>query len=615
MNLKNFHSGRKIFVLTLACIFTILPAFSQNNLTENEVKKSVIENNMINLSEDYLSQVETLFYLQRDIQDYEQAIKTVNYLINASTKYYGEANPQTGFAYLARARYYITIMIPDLAKKDLDKVYEIYQLNKDNQDLRNNILLGYVNFYSSTEENYNSLKYYNEALDKVENNISANKNIAQIYINMKNYKEAKKYIDKYYEDIQKDKENQNANLFEYHMLNASYYQTKQEMVAFKEELNKAEEIIKSFENPKQTELQILFNINKVQYYLDMKQFDKALILLDENKELISKNGQEYQKQNILQQYLDYYKEQKDLNKFNKYAKNINKFYNTLPSNSLLFLTLADKQIDLYKDLGKLSDADEYCQQALDKIEPVKDYIPYQYSKFLKKAAEIKQEANNLAEAKIYLDKTMESYKKVLPETANEFNEIYKIYGDIAKSEKDMDKAKSYYEKAISIIKNIQGENSDDVADIYFNLANIYIETDKIDQAIAYANNAYKIKENLLGTNHIKTLKSKLDKYNIYKAAGLTKESETILNEINSIVDNKQEIGIDKEFNYKLNLINADLSYEYQQYDKAIEYAEKALDNTNKDQEKIDVYNILYNIYINKNNKIKAYKYKKLANIE
>ena len=192
----------------------------------------------------------------------------------------------------------------------------------------------------------------------------------------------------------------------------------------------AENILKTYNNSR-PDLEILLNIEKVQYFLDTKEFNEALNLLKKNKKLIYKYGQKYQKTNIIQQFIDCYKDQKNLFKFNLYARKMNNFYNSLPSDSLLFLTLAEKQIDLYRTIGKIEEANKYAQNALNKLEPVKEYVPKLYGKFLRKAAEIKLQEENTAEAQIYLEQAIESYKKTIPEESFEFYEIYQSYGNLS----------------------------------------------------------------------------------------------------------------------------------------------------------------------------------------
>ncbi len=451
MTQKFYEINNKILLLIILFILTTSPGLTSENYTNKDINKSVIEMKMDNLSPEYLFEVEKLFYAQRDAQDYDTAINTANYLINTSIKYFGENHPQTGFAYLARARYYTELIIPDLAKKDLDIVYKIYEQNKENLDLKNNILYSYVNYYSNIEEYYEAIKYLYKALGDKQDTAFAYKTYGQIYSNMRANGKAKKYFNKYYSTIENGKENKNIELFEYHLLMAMLYQNEKAIDIFKEELNKAEEILKTYNNSR-PDLEILLNIEKVQYFLDTKEFNEALNLLKKNKKLIYKYGQKYQKTNIIQQFIDCYKDQKNLFKFNLYARKMNNFYNSLPSDSLLFLTLAEKQIDLYRTIGKIEEANKYAQNALNKLEPVKEYVPKLYGKFLRKAAEIKIQEENTAEAQIYLEQAIESYKKTIPEESFEFYEIYQSYGNLSNTNENKTEAENYYKKADSILK-------------------------------------------------------------------------------------------------------------------------------------------------------------------
>lgn len=454
MQSKYFKFNKKIFILTIVLVSTILPIYAENNFTNKEISGFVKEMKMDNLSTQYLDEVEKLFYKQRDLQEYNTALKTVNYLINASIKYNGENHPQTGFAYVARARYYTELIMPELAKKDLDKAYEIYKKNNKNLDLKSNILYSYADYYSNIEEYFEALKYLSEAIGSEQQSLCAYKAYAKLYLNLRNNKVAKAFLDKYHDKILKNETNQDMEMFEYHLLMSMLYQNEQNISLFNEELNKAEDILKKYQNSN-PELEILFNINKTQYLLDIKDFDKALTLLKKNKKLISKYGKEYQKTNITQQFIDLYKDQKKLLKFNLHAKKMNRFYNSLPDNSLLSLCLIEKQIDLYKELGKYNEANTYIQEALNKIEPVKEYTPKLYGKFLRKAAEIKITEGKTKEAKIFLDKALESYQKTIPEDSFEFYELYNTYGNLENLVQNEKEANNYHKKARAIIKKIK----------------------------------------------------------------------------------------------------------------------------------------------------------------
>lgn len=609
MYFKNSSVNRKICVLTIICALTVLPTYAEDTSKNIEVQKSVIEMRMDNLSTQYLDEVEKLFYKQRDLQEYDTALQTVNYLINASIKYNGENHPQTGFAYIARARYYTELMIPDHAKNDLDKANEIYEHNKDNYDLRDNISNAYIDYNIRIEQPYQAIKYMEPIINSETLPEFVYRQLGQMNIRMYNIKEAEKYFAKYYDKI-KEKANNEKELFYYHLEIAEMYQYAGKYNLYLEEINKAEKILETIDTNKE-QLKILLNTSKIQYYIEMKEFDKAFLVLEENNELISKSGKEYQKKNIIQHYIDYFREQKDIKEFNKLAKEINKFYKTLPEESLLYLTLEEKQIDINKDLNNFDQATEYANDALKRIEPYKDYTPYLYGKYLRKMAEIKIAEGKAIEAKIYLDKALESFKKGAPETAYEFYEIYKNYAEYSQMSENYNDAINYYNKAESVIKGLKGEKSNEYVDIYSGLANTYIHLGKNKEAIKYSDNAVSIRENNYGKTHIKTIEEKLNQYNIYEAAGLQSEAIKILDEINTMFDKDEVIGTEKEIIFRLDIINAYISMAKEEYESAIINTKEALKNALTKRNKQEAYHILHQIYSRTNNKLKAYKYKKL----
>ncbi len=616
MNLEYFKSNIKIFSLLIICLAITLPAFSESDFTKNEIHKSIIENNMNKLSTDYISEVEKMVYMQMDMQQYEDALKTANYLIKASKKYYGENHSRVGFAYLARARYYLEVRIPDLAKEDLYRVYEIYTQNKDDEDLKNNILNAFINYNLCFEESYEALKYHYQLVGNKYNNANEYLTLSQIYTIMQNHIDSKTALDRYYQKIKDNDHNQNLKLFYYHMSKAILYQAGQKMDLLKKELDEAEKLIDSLEKYK-TEARISFNVNKIQYFIDMKQFDEALSLLDKNNEFITENGHKYEIQNSFQQYLDYYLELTDSDNFNKYAKKLDKYYETLPTGSLSFLPVAEKQINLYKNLNMYRKANEHAKNVLNQLEPVKNYIPYQYGKFSRLAAEVKIQEGNISAAKIYLDKALKSYELFYPSTAYVYYEIYKDLGEISNIEGNTKEAFQYYKKAEVIIKKLQGDKANALMEIYYNLANTYLNLGDKKNAVLYAEKSLAIRKHNYGKikNSINQLNSEFSMYHIYKESGLNKKASEILDRINSIVEKNEVIGNNKSFYYYLYLTNADVAMQNGQYEAAINYVRKAMKNSINKQTKIETYKYLYEIYSQTNNKIKAFKYKKLGQIE
>ena len=94
-------------------------------------------------------------------------------------------------------------------------------------------------------------------------------------------------------------------------------------------------------------------------------------------------------------------------------------------------------------------------------------------------------------------------------------------------------------------------------------------------------------------------------------AKLQDEAQKILNEINTTVDNNEVIGTNNEINFRLNIINAFVLIEQKEYESAIINAKEALKNAITKQNKQEAYHLLHQIYSKTNNKLKAYKYKKL----
>jgi len=485
---------KNLCIIALLCIITSGQIFAQNTQTDNKyLLKSIKQEKISNLSTEYLNSIEQLYNKQISNKEYNKALKTLDYIILANKSYYGDYSPEAGFSYLLRGRYYNGLMIFDKTKKDMDKVYELALKNKSNELLFNSYI-GYTNYYSAIEQHYDTIKYLNKLNDKSNWNNFESKyyNLAEAYAAARNFQTAYNYYQKAYNEISANPNNLDQKKFFYHLKLANLYKDNSKYNLAFQNYNEAEKILSNMKDDDKN-LLITLNMDKIQHYQEVKNYPAQKELMDKTAEILKEHGEEYQRENLVLNYIDYYKNKKCPKEAQQYIKEAKKYNAEKPKNSLMFLSLAEKEIDIYKDFQQPKKADLLANKCIKSIEPVKEYAPLIYGKFLRKSAEVKKVLNQTDEAQLLLDKAKKIYESVLPESAYEFYELHKNYAELYLAQGKTDDAIKEYNTAIGINKALQGENHKDIAEIYEHLANIYSSQDE-KTAQKYRQKADKIRQ-------------------------------------------------------------------------------------------------------------------------
>lgn len=612
LNTKNILCS----ALLVCCLYSV-PVFAQDDVqyTDKELQKCVSQLKMDGLSNQYLEQIEQLVYNQVQNRQYDKALKTAQYLINASKKYYGVNHSRTGFAYIARARVYQCMFLFNKSIQDLDIANSIYLKNTTDYDLANNVMLTYAMQYSSVQQPAKSIDYLKKTFSKEYqfNGMSYVYNdIANFYTQAKEMKKAIEYYDKQYKDLVNNDLAISNNMFYHYLAVAGLYQNVGLYSDTEKNLEKAEKLLTQLDDSDK-KLLIALNKAKIVYLNEIRYYDESIALLAETEILAEKYGDTYDREHIKSYYIDMYRDKEEFSKTYKYFNAVEKLYSTLPSDSLGDLyPVLEKKIDMYWDMQELEKDYAVLSCALRKLELQKENVPALYAYFLLKKVNIDKESGKFEEAKQTIDTVLEYYKKAVPENSYAFVDVYKRYGELYEFQGKNKEALKYYNKAKDINLALLGNCNRDLADIYSSIAN---NVEDAKQAIAYIDKAIEIKKTCYGDHHVNVYNTILNKYNILRKYNLEDEADKLFKQIDNDVASNSIKGYISQFNFEFNKTKANKALEENNYQCAEQYANNALKYAVSNRNKKEIYGIKYQIYLNLGHKLKAEKYKKLANIE
>lgn len=611
LNAKNILCS----VLLVSCLYSI-PVFAQDDVqyTDKELQKCVSQLKMDGLSDQYLVQIEQLVYNQVQNRQYDKALKTAQYLINASKKYYGVNHSRTGFAYIARARVYQNMALYNKSIQDLDIANSICQKNLTDFDFVNNVMLTYAMQYRATLQYNKTVEYLKKTLSKEYqyNGMSyVYSELANSYAQANDMNKALEYYDKQYKELIDNNLAISNNMFYHYLSLAGLYQAVGLYSDTAKNLEKAEKLLVQLDDSDK-KLLISLNKAKIMYLDEILYLDEENELLAKTDALVQKYGDTYDKEHIKGLYIVYYRSKKEFSKTYKYFNAVEKLYSTLPSDSLGDLyPVLEKKIDMYWDMQELQKDYDVLLCALRKLELQKENVPALYAYFLLKKVNIDKENRKFEDAKATIETVLEYYRKAVPENSYVFFDAYKRYGELYEFQGKNKEALNYFNKAKNINLALLGNCNKELADIYTSIAN-NVEDEK--QAIEHIDKAIEIKKACYGDHHVNVYNTILNKYNILRKYNLEDEANKLLKQIDNDVASNSIKGYISQFNFELNKTKANKSFEENNYQCAEQYANNALKYAVSNRNKKEIYGIKYQIYSNLGNKLKAEKYKKLADI-
>lgn len=549
MTIKVTKIKKSVLAITICCLLSTNMAFADNNQYNNVKIYSNL--NKVHVTPEYIKQVENLFYQKMQQNSYQETMKLADYLIVLNSKLYGPESIQTANMYITKGQYYSNLKIFNVAKDSIDKAEEIAKLYPDNTNLKNYINNALFSYYCATNQPFDNLKLLKtinpDNLPTERESIEFYDRLGSVYMVKRDYKNAEIYYN-LFNKISKEKYgNENLNGLQYYQELLYLANTETDFDKFNEYYPLANEEYNKFF--KGNLFQLLRQINiELDYYINTLNYDAAKKVLDDNIQTFNTTNEI---ESFYNKYAQLYKEVSDYKSFQEYINKLEDCYSKLPANSLTKLQLFEKKIDYYKDTKDLEKANIEADKALKLIEPVKDYVPVIYGKYLSKAGEIKTQLNPSQENFEYLNKSIENYKKSVDENSIELFDAYKLIGEYYQRINEQEKALEYFNKALNITLTLQGKEHLDTADVYGNIAFSYSALNKKYLAIKNIDKSIEIYKNVYGENHLKTYEKVFDKYNIYNGLNQYKKAAKILNQIISAADNNQIIGYKKEFYFNI----------------------------------------------------------------
>ena len=593
---------KKLSTLTLICCLAIAPVFAQEEFNEEKFLKEIKKAKAENLNDDSIDKVKGLLF--NKLFEEKNGIKTLkiaNIEVEASRKLYGEDSLGLGYAYTDLIDTSIYTQSPLKVLELIKKAEAISQKHPTDKSLHINTQRNYETLYSHFEQPSKALKYVIARSDEAEKEehqlryIKAQENAKQT---LKLLKDLEK------EAIKTNNESLLSKVYSYYITVYSDTDNYNEMFKV---IEKAE---KYTPNDKGLEGAIVNAKNT--YEKETSQFDKA-------RELI----EEYYKDKTYIEKLEYHnmlcdieKDSKNLEKAIEHIEQMNDFYSdSFPKDSKMFAHyIYEKFIDVYKDMEEFKKVKKYVDEYKELTEASKEITPIYYAKYLDKLSSYEQAINDHKAALNERKRAAILYETYEP-TAHKLAELYK---DIAESNVNLgntNAAIEYSKKALEHNLKYQGETEKDLKDVYSVLARTYAQIGNTEEEEKYLDKAISVYSNLLGKNNVKTLQEELEKVHFYNKIQQNEKAEAILNKVNKLVSENKHIGYSPDFLFKLVTINSWNSISKGDYEQALKDLELIKDvKFYRAHEKQQINEIKYHIYKNTDNKIKAYRYKKLADI-
>lgn len=361
-------------------------------------KMSCIENGKVKADEEILRYVSDVIeldyeYIAKDV--YDQIIENIDIFEKGETSNLSlESDIKLNLDYAIGYKYY------ELAFKLIHKLFNYYLLNNKKDEILD-IIPKYYDLYRRNNYDENNIIYFND--------------MAEYFYKIKEYSEAKTYYIRVIETLEKNKENQEKEIYCY-----SIYR---EGMCFLK-CNQYDEAEKYLKRAKELSINIKNKeiISKVYYAnniiailnnnLNLLDIEKSSELLDDITKIVSFK-------------IDYAEAYFLINKEDEAIRQINEAISLLPQNFTYEIgEIYIKFANILKDNGKLEFAEELVDKALNIAIEINDIILIEKAYYLKGI--LLQRQNRFREAELYMNLSLDSLVKFGTKS-----DLYKRYIDIA----------------------------------------------------------------------------------------------------------------------------------------------------------------------------------------
>ncbi|KAI1735480.1 hypothetical protein F4680DRAFT_306188 [Xylaria scruposa] len=178
---------------------------------------------------------------------------------------------------------------------------------------------------------------------------------------------------------------------------------------------------------------------------------------------------------------------------------------------------------LYTDQGKLKEAEEMCQRALQGYEALG---PNHISTLdtVCHLGNLYHKQSKLKEAEKMYQRALQGYEALGPNhisTLDIFNNLGILYKDQGK----LEEAEEMYQRALQSKEKALGPNHISTLDVVNNLGSLYSDQGRLKEAEEMYQRALQSKEKVFGPNHTSTLRTVNNLGKLYKRQGRLKEAE------------------------------------------------------------------------------------------
>lgn len=604
---------KKVILTSVLLLSLVLPVYAkdENPMYSGELYENVKKLEFSNITPEYISDIENLMWDLNNSKNPDKAIETASYIIDLNKKLYGENSSPAAKAFLTRSLLETWYFMPKNAKNDLDKAYNIYLKNTKNIDLKRNILENYTSYHQGVEENLKASSYAKQLLELNKKNISA-KDIylakSNIYSMQSDFNNAIKFYKAYLNEIKKSKNKNNEDIFNCYLEIARKYMNQGSYKDAEEYIKKADNMLTKM-NDENNFFRLQLKYLENEYYSDQNDIEKVEEILKESKELLEASNDKNQADVVDTEYMYYYKDKKDYDKYKEVEKKLKSRQGNFPKESLMPILSNEITSEIYQNLHQYKKAQELVNNTLNQLEEIKDYAPAYYGKFLRQGLYISTARKNPVIAKQYLDKIYSAYKQADSENSIAFIDINRRYGDYYYNIENFDVAIKYYKKALEVAKKYKSNK--DLADLYSKLGQLYARLHQGGNALSNINKS--IEYASIGNDKLSATVYRriLEKYYVYNSLKMYYEASVIFDEIEKNLDNiTGNQNLIKSFYY---LAKGWEAYGFKDYNTAVENGKKALEFAKNSWEKENIYYMLYKTYDKQGRTIQAKKYKRLAN--
>ena len=211
---------------------------------------------------------------------------------------------------------------------------------------------------------------------------------------------------------------------------------------------------------------------------------------------------------------------------------------TNASNAELCSSLIDLAY-LYKDIGRLEDAESLCSLGLRLQEKVyyKDHPYIAYT--LRILSDIYQGQGRYTEAQLTLDRAMDVMLKSHPADEPVMAPFLVDKAKLLAAQNDLAESEIYYQKALNLINNSYGPDHLYTATVLGNVASLYVQEGRYSEAESLIIRTLAIQEKVYGPNHRFLAPTLATMAKIRRANGNNISAEKLEQRISDVRTNKQ----------------------------------------------------------------------------